>query len=103
MSSHPDNCPCVNCNPTPCTDCGMASPGGTHLNSSGVCSHRKACEGRQLIGIGFPVEAAAAHAQGLDREAGGVSSQLDDVLLDQANALAVDEWPYPDEDPPDPL
>jgi hypothetical protein len=74
----------------------MASPGGTHLNSAGVCSHRKACEGRQLIGIGFPVEAAAMHAQGLERDAGGVSPQLHQATD------PLDQWPF-DDDPPDPL
>ncbi len=90
MSNHPEDCPCVNCNPTPCKDCGMASPGGTHLNERGICRHSRACTGRQMLNAGEPVEAAAAHAQGLDRDAGGVSSQL------------VDEWPF-DDDPPDPL
>jgi len=102
VSNHPADCPCVNCNPTACTDCGMASPGGTHLNERGICRHSRARTGRQMLKAGEPVEAAAAHAQGLDREAGGVSPQLDDILLEQANSLAVDDWPFPD-DPPDPL
>lgn len=87
---HPDDCPCVNCNPIPCKDCGMASPGGTHLNERGICRHSQACTGRQMLKAGAPVEEAAAHAQGLDRKAGGVATEL------------VDEWPY-DDDPPDPL
>lgn len=64
MSNHPENCPCVNCNPVACTDCGMASPKGTHLNGRGVCKHRRACAGRQMLNTGAPVEDAAAHAQG---------------------------------------
>jgi len=62
---HASDCPCVNCNPTPCRDCGMASPGGTHLNAAAVCKHRRACEGRQLLNAGAGVEAAARHAQRL--------------------------------------
>lgn len=64
MSGHPTDCPCVRCNPTPCADCGMTSPGGTHLNSGGVCSHRRACEGRQMLNRGASTADAAAHAQG---------------------------------------
>lgn len=67
MTTHPDGCPCVRCNPTPCKDCGMASPGGTHLNQRGVCRHRRGCEGRQLLNAGADVETAAARAQGRDR------------------------------------
>jgi hypothetical protein len=43
----------------------MASPGGTHLSIGGdTCSHRRACEGRQLLKAGASVEEAAARAQG---------------------------------------
>jgi hypothetical protein len=42
----------------------MASPGGTHLNTRGVCSHRRACQGRQMLNDGATVADAAAHAQG---------------------------------------
>lgn len=86
---HRDDCPCVNCNPIPCKACGMASPKGTHLNSAGVCKHRKACEGRQLLNVGASTEVAAGHAQG--RDVGGV-----------ADEFVADDWPDPD-DPPDPL
>ncbi|HEY3435108.1 MAG TPA: hypothetical protein VGK41_05600 [Solirubrobacterales bacterium] len=63
---HPDDCRCVNCNPTPCPDCGLASPGGVHLGSDGRCQHRRACEGRQLLNAGASIDAAAARAQGRD-------------------------------------
>lgn len=93
MSSHPEDCPCVNCNPIPCKDCGMASPGGTHLNERRICRHSRACEGRQMLNAGSSVEAAAARAQGrdLDRDAGGVAPEF-----------TADDWPFND-DPPDPL
>jgi hypothetical protein len=68
MASHPENCACIVCNQTACTDCGMASPGGTHLNGRGVCKHRRACEGRQMLNLGAPVAKAAAHAQGIADE-----------------------------------
>lgn len=96
--AHRDDCPCVNCNPIPCKDCGMASPKGTHLNSAGVCKHRKACEGRQLLNVGASTEVAAGHAQG--RDVGGVAPALDPESVSAAKD--ADEWPYPD-DPPDPL
>lgn len=67
MANHPADCPCVVCNPIACKDCGMASPKGTHLNATGVCKHRRACQGRQMMNAGSSVTAAAAHAQGLDR------------------------------------
>lgn len=104
MSNHPEDCPCVNCNPTACTDCGMASPGGTHLNERGICRHSRACTGRQMLKSGAPVEAAAAHAQGLDREAGGVAPELTLTKgeLRNGESWMPDEWPY-DDDPPDPL
>lgn len=45
-----------------------------------------------MLNIGAKPKVAAAHAQGLDRDAGGVAPALG----------PVDEWPY-DDDPPDPL
>lgn len=64
-SSHPKDCPCVNCNPVACTLCGMASPGGTHLRFSlNVCQHRRACEARQMLNNGASTAEAAALAQG---------------------------------------
>jgi hypothetical protein len=44
----------------------MASPKGTHLNRDGVCTHRRACEGRQLLNAGASIEAAVARARGED-------------------------------------
>jgi hypothetical protein len=68
MGAHPKDCPCVRCNLIACLACGMVSPSGTHLNKRGVCRHRRACEGRQMLSAGVPVESAAAHVQGLDSE-----------------------------------
>ena len=65
---HPTDCPCVFCNPLACPACGCASPRGTHLASDGRCSHRRACEGRQLLNAGAGVEEAAAHAQRLSTQ-----------------------------------
>lgn len=59
--SHEKNCPCVVCNPVLCTDCGSANP---YLRN-GVCTHRRACEARQMMAAGVPSHVAARHAQGL--------------------------------------
>jgi hypothetical protein len=58
---HPDDCPCVVCNPVRCEDCGSANP----YLTDGVCSHRRACEARQMLTAGAPSADAARHAQGL--------------------------------------
>lgn len=98
MSNHPHGCPCVNCNPTACGDCGMASLGGTHLNGHGTCQHRRACEGRQMLNAGDSTKAAAMHAQGR----GGVSPELGPTAEEDYAAFDRGEWPF-DDDPPDPL
>lgn len=64
-NSHPTDCPCIVCNPTLCRDCGLGSPGGTHLRIDGRCKHRRACEARQMLNRGEPIEKAVAHAQRL--------------------------------------
>lgn len=47
--------------PAKCVRCGikLTNPWVT------VCPHRRACEARQMLQRGEPVEKAAAHAQGL--------------------------------------
>lgn len=62
--THPAGCPCVVCNPKRCRECGAPSSSGAHLNDQGVCKHRRACEGRQMLKAGRSVADAAAHAQG---------------------------------------
>jgi hypothetical protein len=57
-----------------------------------------------MLKAGAPVEAAAAHAQGLDRDAGGVAPELTltEGELRNGESWMPDEWPF-DDDPPDPL
>lgn len=73
MSRHADDCKCVFCDPVTCADCGIATSTGRGIDwRTGRCTHRRACEGRQMIRDGVPVAEAAAHAQGHvgDTEAG---------------------------------
>lgn len=60
-SRHPDGCSCVVCAPVRCSDCGSANP---HLLRDGRCTHRRACEARQMLKAGAGARAAANHAQG---------------------------------------
>ena len=54
--------------PSSCQDCGANSPyliNEPQFDGSQrwVCEHRYACEARQMLTAGEPVEKAAAHAQ----------------------------------------
>jgi len=67
MSRHEDGCKCVVCNPVRCTDCGISTTTGRGIDPrTGRCTHRRACEGRQMILNGVSTARAAAHAQGRD-------------------------------------
>ena len=50
-----------------CADCGAENPDLVRVDAGGevrtVCAHRYACEARQMLAAGEPVEKAAAHAQ----------------------------------------
>lgn len=61
MAEHPEDCPCVMCNPVRCEDCGSANP----YLTDGVCRHRRACEARQMMQAGVSSVEAARHAQRL--------------------------------------
>lgn len=68
-TEHESGCPCVVCNPVRCTACGIASPTGRGISPrTGRCSHRRACEARQMLSRGESVSVAAAHAQRLSSE-----------------------------------
>jgi hypothetical protein len=60
MLGHDEGCRCVRCNPERCADCGTAT---VHL-SHGRCSHRRACEARQMMNGCARMEDVIAHAQG---------------------------------------
>ena len=50
--------------PERCADCGSANPQLIEdFDGRWVCQHRYACEARQMLQRGEPVEKAAAHAQ----------------------------------------
>lgn len=83
MRNHPEDCPCVVCNPVRCTDCGAANP---HLRD-GRCDHRRACEARQMMAAGVPSHEAARHAQRLTNAWEGVPL---DVLSDLADEAGFD-------------
>jgi hypothetical protein len=46
-----------------CADCGARNPYLVQRGDEWVCTHRSACEARQMLVAGEPVEAVAAHAQ----------------------------------------
>jgi hypothetical protein len=47
-----------------CADCGARNPQlAPDYKGRWVCQHRYACEARQMLAAGEPVEKAAAHAQ----------------------------------------
>lgn len=60
VDGHPASCPCVVCNPSWCAACGITT---THLRD-GACTHRRACEARQMLNSGASAAEAARHAQG---------------------------------------
>jgi hypothetical protein len=63
MTGHPEGCLCTQwCDPVFCADCGMRNP---PMMLHGRCTHRRACEARQMLKAGARPEIAAAHAQRL--------------------------------------